>query len=173
MTTRDDRLVEDFLGELDQQLAEIPRARRRELVGEIAQHIADGRAAAPDGEAEVRALLDRLGEPAEIAAEARERLGVEARPRPATVDVVALVLLFPGSVLIPVLGWIAAVVVLSMSTAWSARDKVIGALGAPAGAAVAVVLVAAGRPLASVVPVVVVPAALTAGYLWWRLRRRG
>ena len=49
-------------------------------------------------------MLERLGDPADIAAEARERFGLPAEPaRPATpwLEVIALILL-----VIPFLGWI-------------------------------------------------------------------
>ena len=41
MTTVD-RLVEDYLDQLEEELRDVPRARRRELVDEIAQHITEG-----------------------------------------------------------------------------------------------------------------------------------
>ena len=66
--------------QLDSELANLPRMRRREIVEEISEHIAEARAASPaQDEAEIRTLLDRLGDPAEIADEARERFGVKPR----------------------------------------------------------------------------------------------
>ena len=77
MTTTD-RLVEDYLDRLEDELADLPRAKRRELVDEIEAHIAEGRTHG-DSEAQVRTLLDRLGEPSEIADEARDRFGIAPR----------------------------------------------------------------------------------------------
>jgi len=75
MTTSTDRIVEDYLSRLRAALGGLPRARRRELVQEISDHIAEGRASLPQGdEAAVRGLLDRLGDPDDIAAEARVAL---------------------------------------------------------------------------------------------------
>jgi hypothetical protein len=129
MTTVD-QLVEDYLDQLEQELRDVPRARRRELVGEIAQHIAEGNA---ESEAEVRTLLDRLGEPAEIADEARERFAVPQRPRAGGwLEIAALILLLPGS-LIPIVGWLTGAVLLWMSNVWSWRDKLIGTLIVPGG----------------------------------------
>ena len=65
-----ERLVDDYLKQLDSELADLPRLRRTEIVEEISEHIAEARAASPSqGEAEIRTLLDRLGDPAEIAGE--------------------------------------------------------------------------------------------------------
>ena len=73
-----DRLVDDYLKQLDSELAHLPRMRRREMIEEISEHIAEARGASPaNGEAEIRTLLDRLGDPAEIAREARDFFGVQ------------------------------------------------------------------------------------------------
>ena len=72
MSTSADRLVEDYLDRLERDLADFPSARRRELVQEISEHIAEARAGLEtESEAEIRNLLDRMGDPADIAAEAR------------------------------------------------------------------------------------------------------
>jgi hypothetical protein len=88
MSSRTDHLVDDYLKRLNAELADLPRARRRELVEEISEHIAAARSelAAPSG-AEIRMILERLGEPEDIAAEAREpssshRGGLAGRRRP-------------------------------------------------------------------------------------------
>jgi uncharacterized membrane protein len=78
MTATADRLVDDYLKRLDRELGDLPRARRRELADEIAAHIEEARADLHiESEAEIRNLLERLGDPADIAAEERERLGVQ------------------------------------------------------------------------------------------------
>lgn len=138
-----DKLVEDYLERLDSELRDLPRARRRELTQEIAEHIDEARSAlASDDEADIRNLLDRLGEPAEIAAEARERLGVRSR-RAGFTEVAAIVLLPIGGVVIPVLGWVAGVIALWVSDAWTVRDKLIGTLVIPGGLLVPVYLMLA------------------------------
>jgi uncharacterized membrane protein len=120
MTTVD-RLVDDYLDQLEQELRDLPRARRRELVGEIARHIEDGRAEAAS-EVEVRTLLDRLGEPREIADEARERHDAPREPSGTPWhEIVALILLLPGSV-VP-FGWLAGVVMLWLSKRWTVGTR--------------------------------------------------
>jgi uncharacterized membrane protein len=122
MTTTVDRLIEDYLDRLEQELADVPQARRRELVSEISDHIAEGRAEART-EAEVRTLLDRLGEPAEIADEARERFPQSPRPS-RTFEICALVALSAGAVFLPVVGPLAGITLLWFSSVWTVADKV-------------------------------------------------
>jgi hypothetical protein len=128
-----DSLVANYLKELDKALAGLPRTRRREVVDEIAAHIAAARAEQVSvTDAEIRNLLDRVGEPADIAADARERFGVG--PDPATWrEFAALVLLPIGGVIVPVLGWLVGVVLLWASNAWTRRDKLIGTFVLPGG----------------------------------------
>ena len=82
MSATSDKLVERYVKHLDVELDDLPRARRREIVDDISGHIAEARAGLEaETEAGVRNILDDLGDPAEIAAEARERFGVSPRNR--------------------------------------------------------------------------------------------
>jgi hypothetical protein len=122
MSPTADKLVEDYLKRLNAELRDLPRARRRELVDEISDHIAEARAGLEtEDEAEIRTLLDRLGEPEEIAAEAGERHGTRPKRRP--LDVAALILLPIGGVVLPVLGWFVGVALLWLSDAWTTRTS--------------------------------------------------
>lgn len=144
MASNPDKLVADYLGRLDRELRDLPRARRRELVDEISGHIAEARAELDgDNELAVRQLLDRLGEPEEIAAEARGRFDVGA-PGPRARDIAALVLLPIGGVILPVIGWFVGAVLLWVSDAWNTRDKVIGTLIFPGGLLVPIGLLFVG-----------------------------
>jgi hypothetical protein len=134
MSSTADKLVDDYLKRLDRELAGFPRARRRELVDEISEHIAEARAdVESENEAAIRTLLDRLGDPEDIAAEARERFG--ARPKGSGWDVVALIMLLVGGVILPVIGWIIGVVLLWVSETWTTREKLVGTLVVPGGLA--------------------------------------
>lgn len=131
MTTTSDPLIRGYLDELRTGTRDLPKGRREELLVEIEAHIAE---ALPPGasEAEIREVLDRLGDPARIAAEERDRLGI-ARPRPGALEWIAIVLLLIGGVVVPVVGWIAGVVLLWASSVWTFRDKLIGTFVVPGG----------------------------------------
>jgi hypothetical protein len=128
MTTGTDALILRYLQDLESQLGDLPADRRQELLDEVAEHIAAARAALePETEAGVRTVLERLGEPAEIAAEARDRFGVPPAPPDAPtpwLEIIAIVLL-----VIPFLGWVVGVILVWLSRIWSTRDKLIGTIG--------------------------------------------
>jgi uncharacterized membrane protein len=128
-----DEIVDEYLKELNEALREIPVAGRRELLRDIGEHIAAARAErGTESEAAVREILERLGDPAEIAADARERIG--AVPRTSSWrEVGALILLPLGGVILPFVGWFAGVFLLWLSDRWTRRDKVIGTLILPGG----------------------------------------
>jgi uncharacterized membrane protein len=133
MKSTADRLVEDYLKRLNRELEGVPRTRRNELVEEISEHIVEARAGLEDErEAEIRTLLDRLGDPAEIAAEACERFGVQRR-QSNWLDIAALVFLLVGGLILPVIGWFIGVVLLWASSAWTTGEKLIGTLVVPGG----------------------------------------
>jgi hypothetical protein len=139
MASTADKLVADYLKRLDAELRDLPRARRRELHQEISEHIAEARAdLEKEDESGVRELLDRLGEPEDIAAEARERFGVQRKS--GNLDVLALILLLMGGVVLPLIGWLVGVVLLWTSSVWTQREKLIGTLVVPGGLALPVFL---------------------------------
>ena len=117
-----------YLRRLDAELTELPRARRREIVEEITGHIEESGAT---NEVDIRNVLDRLGDPAEIADEARVRFGVSSR-RGGILDVAALILLLIGGFLGGV-GWFVGVALLWGSTIWTTREKLLGTLIVPGG----------------------------------------
>lgn len=122
--------VDDYLRELEEELRDLPPARRRELVEEIREHIDSALGEASD-EAEVRNVLDRLGAPAEIAAEARERFGIR-RAKPGVREILALILLPIGGFLY-IVGWVVGAILLVTSNVWTSREKVVGLLVVPGG----------------------------------------
>jgi hypothetical protein len=78
-----DRLVEDYLGAVSYACRDLPPDRRDVLVGDLREHIAAARAVLyRPTEAAVRTILDRLGDPATIAAEARLAEGLSPEPPP-------------------------------------------------------------------------------------------
>ena len=188
MTTKIDTLVDRYLTDLEAELAGLPANRRREILDEVGEHIVAARAALDaESEAAIRNVLERLGDPADIAAEARDRFGVPAEPAKPTpwLEVIALVLL-----VIPFLGWVLGVVLVWLSRLWTTRDKLIGTIGGlswvvaglgtvmtSAGGSRAVGSAPLGPPETDLLALflVVIPFVLpivAAIYLGFRLRRR-
>jgi uncharacterized membrane protein len=133
MTTKADTFVQLYLRRLEDKLRDLPGDRRREIVEEIREHIDEARSALGSGsEAQIRDLLDRMGDPADIAAEARERFGIRPARR-SWMEIGALILLPIGGVVVPVVGWIAGVGLLWASGVWTVRDKLLGTLVVPGG----------------------------------------
>ncbi len=122
-----DTVVHDYLWRVGSALSGVPAARAREITDELAEHIREAR---EDGavvtEADARNLLDRLGEPADIAVEAERRFGRLGRPRAGAREVFAILLLGVSGVFIPVVGWLIGTVLLWTSESWNRRDKILG-----------------------------------------------
>ncbi|HYM51765.1 MAG TPA: hypothetical protein VET65_14500 [Candidatus Limnocylindrales bacterium] len=123
-----DQLIEGYLARLRAAAEDLPAAARTELLDDMRAHIAEARAqASQETDATVLNILDRLGEPAVVVAEARERLGLRAPEayHPGLLEIAALVL-------VPFL-WPIGVILLWASPAWKVRDKLIGTLVPPGG----------------------------------------
>ena len=115
-----DKLVRRYLAQLDAALQGVDASRREEILTEVHGHIEEGRTELdPDDAASVRALLDRVGDPAAIAAEAGA-----APPGSRRWDAWAPWLIIFGFIASG-LGWIAGVLILWTSPTWSQRDKLI------------------------------------------------
>jgi hypothetical protein len=146
MSATSDKLVERYLKHLDVELDDLPRDRRREIVDEISGHIAEARADLEhETESDVRNILEGLGDPAEIASDARERFEVAPPPEPAKkepgwVEVGALIMLLVGGLVLPVIGWFVGVILLWTSNIWNTRDKIIGTIFVPGGLGLVVLL---------------------------------
>jgi len=163
-------LARDYLKRLKKAAANLPRARRNELLAEIESHLSEA-LPADAGEAEALNVLERLGEPADIVAEA----GTGQAPVGAGLNEwLAIPLLLVGVCLF-IVGWFVGVVLLWRSRIWTLRDKLIGTLVLPGGLASATFIFASlsgNLGLALSVLSVVLPV-LTAIYLGWRATRAG
>jgi uncharacterized membrane protein len=146
MSATADKLVERYLKHLDVELDDLPRDRRREIVDEISGHIAEARAnLEQETESDVRNILEGLGDPAEIATDARERFEVSPQPKrgksePGWVEVGALIMLLIGGLVLPVIGWVIGVILLWTSNIWNTRDKIIGTIFVPGGLGLVILL---------------------------------
>ncbi len=152
------QLVDRYLERLDRALADLPAASRRELTAEIRDHVDQALASTPDPtDADVLNVLDRLGDPADIADEARERFGVH-RASVAWTDWAAVILLPFGGLLalvlwpLGILAWVAGVGCLLISRVFSGRQKALGVLVIPGGVVLPLILaVRAGSACTSTV----------------------
>jgi hypothetical protein len=110
----------------------LPPERLRELLAEIEGHLSE--AIDPSAsDAQALTVLDRLGDPEAIIA--AETPDPDERPeRRGTREWAAIVLLLIGGFIIG-LGWVAGLVLLWSSRAWTTRDKWIGTLVVPGGLA--------------------------------------
>lgn len=132
--TAADRTVERYLREVARHLHGLSSEQRRRILDELAAHIAEARreSSEADNDGVVRMILDRVGDPVAIAAEAAAERERERGPAGRTADAVAPWLtLFGGFVF--VVGWFAGVVLLLSSPTWRPRDKALGVLVFPFG----------------------------------------
>lgn len=134
--------VADYIDRLRRASADLPDGPREELIDNISAHLAETSGDATT-EAQVRSALDELGTPEEVAAAAREESG--SRPVPTDsgptdsglfYDVAAVLVLLVGGFVVPVVGWLAGVVMLWAGPRWTGAQKVVGTLAWPLAALV-------------------------------------
>ena len=170
------RLVAQYLKELSHTARVLPPARRDELVQDVRSHIAVALSERGDQDPDtVRAVLDGLGQPAEIVAAALADSGVDGPPISVGIggrEIAAIVLLLFGAVLVG-LGWLAGVLLLWASPRWTVREKVVGTLVLPGGVVLPIVLAAGVASGPALVPALlaVVGAALPVLSAVWLVRR--
>jgi hypothetical protein len=121
---RGDPIIDGYLARLEVALGDLPGPERAHMVDEVMGRIAEARASTADeSDADVFRLLERIGEPAAIAAQGRASL--PASPRTGWLEVLAIA----GLILV----WPAGVVLLWLSRVWSTTAKLIGMLVPPGG----------------------------------------
>nr|MBA3430369.1 hypothetical protein [Actinomycetota bacterium] len=71
MSANPEKLIDGYLKDLERELRGFPRNRQLELLAEVRDHIAQARTTlSSESDAEVKTMLERIGDPADIAAEA-------------------------------------------------------------------------------------------------------
>jgi len=126
--------VDDYIKRLERSMRDVPASRRNEIVAEIREHLDETLAHLPPDatEADVRNAIESVGEPDDIASEARDRLGI--RPIQARwTDTAAVILLPIGGVILPFFGWVIGLIFLWMSSVWTTKEKILGTLIVPGG----------------------------------------
>jgi len=178
MKTATDRIVADYLERLEACLHGLPTHRRRELLDEIRAHISEARTTLdPDDEVGLRAILDAVGDPEVIAAEA---LGAAPIKAPARSDPLVPWLVLLGGLFFGI-GWLVGIVLLWSSATWRVRDKLLATLIIPGGLFLPALLISiiVAAPAPSVVSgiviaflfVTVLAVLLIAVHLDWMRRR--
>lgn len=125
-------LATEYVKHLQRAARRLPPDRRADLIAEIESHLAealDPRATEP----EARNVLERLGTPEAIVA-AEQPASTEPAGGRGTKEMAAVLLLLFGG-FIAGIGWLAGVVILWSSKAWTTREKWIGTLVIPGGLA--------------------------------------
>lgn len=124
-----DELVDRYLARLKARLRDLPASQRRQILQDVADHIAAARRDLdPGDEAGVRAVLERLGDPEAIAAEAGARPPSPTARRDAWVPWLLLLGGFAFGV-----GWLAGLALLWTSDTWRLPEKLLGTLVLPGG----------------------------------------
>ncbi|HLJ65890.1 MAG TPA: hypothetical protein VKX16_00845 [Chloroflexota bacterium] len=121
-------IINGYLARLEAEAADLPRVERRDLIDGVREHIAEARAElSNESDSDLLNLLDRLGNPAGLAQEERNHLGMQApeAPRAGLLEI--------GALILTPLIWPVGVILLWASSAWNARDKLIGTLVPPGG----------------------------------------
>lgn len=123
-----DQIIDGYTARLGQALADVPAGPKGELLEDVRQHIAQARAGLTDEtDADLLNMLDRLGDPAELAAAAAERPSaqpVATTLPPGLLEIAAIVAL--------VLVWPAGIALVWLSSVWSRRDKLVATVLIPA-----------------------------------------
>lgn len=141
-------LIEDYISRLEAAARALPADRREELLNEITEHISVTLAEKQErGEATIRTILERLGDPDEIV---REASGHPARPtvpagaagrskagrltgRKAALAVLLATLLALTNVVFPLVAWAVGAVLAWALLRWPARHKLLAVVVWPLG----------------------------------------
>jgi hypothetical protein len=131
-----DTVVDQYMTELNQALSPLPDERREEILAEITHHIEEGRALLDEDDTRsVGALLDRIGAPSAIAAEAGAwPLSAKTRRGDSSVPWILLFGGLAGIIAWPLAAlWLIGVWRLWRSPEWRFAEKIVGTLLLPGG----------------------------------------
>ena len=120
-------IVEGYLARLELALTGSDPARRTELLEDVRAHIAEARAAlTEETDAALLGILDRLGDPATVAAGLAEdapRIGASSKSSASHWG-----LLEAGALLLTFFVWPAGVLLAWLSRSWDRQEKVVATL---------------------------------------------
>jgi uncharacterized membrane protein len=197
MTVDSRQIVDDYLVALEEELLGLSPSDRAEIILEVREHYEEARRELVDPtEADLRNIVERLGPPAEIAAEARQRLGVAipttesgspSVPPPSSTPTSAAGPLEIATLILWVLWWPLGVILMALSPRWTRREKAtalvveLGFFAVLLGASLTPIYFTGARGYLShifIYPVFLLfPPTLAglfgAGYLTWKIASRG
>jgi hypothetical protein len=130
-------LAAQYLERLRRAGRGLPAERLRELLTEIEGHLSEAIDPSASG-AHALEVLEKLGEPEAIIAAETEQPDELPEGRRTAEWAAIFLLLFGGFIF--GFGWLAGVILLWSSRAWSAREKLIGTLVIPGGLATSVLV---------------------------------
>ena len=125
-----DQLIDGYLARLRVAATDLPSSFREELIEDMRAHIAEARAREPEEtDATILNILDRLGDPEMLVAEARQRpTPVPSRQSFAWPGLYQSGILEIGALVLLPFVWVIGVILLWLSPAWKTRDKVVGSM---------------------------------------------
>jgi len=125
-----DQLIDGYLARLRVAAIDLPSSVREELIEDMRAHIAEARAReAEETDATILNILDRLGDPELLVAEARQRpTPVPSRQSSAWPGLYQSGILEIGALVLLLFVWVIGVILLWLSPAWKTRDKVLGSI---------------------------------------------
>ncbi|HVC75755.1 MAG TPA: hypothetical protein VND96_04475 [Candidatus Micrarchaeaceae archaeon] len=135
MTVDSRQIIEEYLTTLEGELGELSSSDRAEIILEVREHFDESRRALSEPtEADLRNILERLGAPAEIALEARQRLGVASRVTAPNLHAASTTPSGPTSAaglleVAALVGWVVwlplGILLTALSPRWTRRAKAI------------------------------------------------
>ncbi len=124
-----DQLIDGYLARLRVAAMDLPSSVRDELIEDMRAHIAEARAReSEETDATILNILDRLGDPELLVAEARHRAIPAQSSQPAWPALYRSGVLEIATVVLLPFFWVVGVILLWLSPAWKTRDKVIGTI---------------------------------------------
>jgi uncharacterized membrane protein len=119
-------IVESYLARLEADLAVLPAERRRELLADVRVHITEARAGLEqETDADLLNILDRLGEPAELARAATDARVEQVPAQQPAPPALAWGWIEVAAILLLILAWPAGAILVWLSRFWRTRDKVV------------------------------------------------
>ena len=113
------RWSDAYLAELEQAAMALPADRRADLLAQISSHL-DAELAGATSDDDARAVMERLGDPADVVAEAAADLPpAPNQPRSPAAEIVALLLMAIGGFALPLVAPAAGVLVMRTTPRWT------------------------------------------------------